>query len=178
MPSDMKERIAREFAELARTKSIDKITVKDIVEACHITRQTFYYHFQDLIDVIDWSLRQAMEELVEKSIRIDSREQVIELFLSETVKARGLLRKLLASQLREQTERLIVESVRSYFREMVERRELLQDVSRSDAQVALYFYTFATVGMMLEYCSRPNLDVKRLAGQITRLMSGDALEKR
>ena len=178
MPSDMKERIAREFAELARTKSIDKITVKDIVEACHITRQTFYYHFQDLIDVIDWSLRQAMEELVEKSIRIDSREQVIELFLSEAVKARGLLRKLLASQLREQTERLIVESVRSYFREMAERRELLQDVSRSDAQVALDFYTFATVGMMLEYCSRPNLDVKRLAGQITRLMSGDALEKR
>ena len=178
MPSDMKVRIAREFAELARTKSIDKITVKDIVEACHITRQTFYYHFQDLIDVIDWSLRQAMEELVEKSIRIDSREQVIELFLSEAVKARGLLRKLLASQLREQTERLIVESVRSYFREMVERRELLQDVSRSDAQVALDFYTFATVGMMLEYCSRPNLDVKRLAGQITRLMSGDALEKR
>lgn len=178
MPSDMKERIAREFAELARTKSIDKITVKDIVEACHITRQTFYYHFQDLIDVIDWSLRQAMEELVEKSIRIDSREQVIELFLSEAVKARGLLRKLLASQLREQTERLIVESVRSYFREMVERRELLQDVSRFDAQVALDFYTFATVGMMLEYCSRPNLDVKRLAGQITRLMSGDALEKR
>lgn len=178
MPSDMKERIAREFAELARTKSKDKITVKDIVEACHITRQTFYYHFQDLIDVIDWSLRQAMEELVEKSIRIDSREQVIELFLSEAVKARGLLRKLLASQLREQTERLIVESVRSYFREMVERRELLQDVSLSDAQVALDFYTFATVGMMLEYCSRPNLDVKRLAGQITRLMSGDALEKR
>lgn len=178
MPSDMKERIAREFAELARTKSIDKITVKDIVEACHITRQTFYYHFQDLIDVIDWSLRQAMEELVEKSIRIDSREQVIELFLSEAVKARGLLRKLLASQLREQTERLIVESVRSFFREMVERRELLQDVSLSDAQVALDFYTFATVGMMLEYCSRPNLDVKRLAGQITRLMSGDALEKR
>jgi len=178
MPSDMKERIAREFAELARTKSIDKITVKDIVEACHITRQTFYYHFQDLIDMIDWSLRQAMEELVEKSIRIDSREQVIELFLSEAVKARGLLRKLLASQLREQTERLIVESVRSYFREMVERRELLQDVSLSDAQVALDFYTFATVGMMLEYCSRPNLDVKRLAGQITRLMSGDALEKR
>ena len=178
MPSDMKERIAREFAELARTKSIDKITVKDIVEACHITRQTFYYHFQDLIDVIDWSLRQAMEELVEKSIRIDSREQVIELFLSEAVKARGLLRKLLASQLREQTERLIEESVRSYFREMVERRELLQDVSLSDAQVALDFYTFATVGMMLEYCSRPNLDVKRLAGQITRLMSGDALEKR
>ena len=178
MAVDMKEIIAEAAGRLIRERKVKKLTVKDIVEECNITRQTFYYHFQDLIDVIDWSLRQAMEELVEKSIRIDSREQVIELFLSETVKARGLLRKLLASQLREQTERLIVESVRSYFREMVERRELLQDVSRSDAQVALDFYTFATVGMVLEYCSRPNLDVKRLAGQITRLMSGDALEKR
>ena len=178
MPVDSKGQIAKKAIELIREGKTKKLTVKDIVEACSITRQTFYYHFRDLLDVIDWSLRQAMEELVEKSIRIDSREQVIELFLSEAVKARGLLRKLLASQLREQTERLIVESVRSYFREMVERRELLQDVSLSDAQVALDFYTFATVGMMLEYCSRPNLDVKRLAGQITRLMSGDALEKR
>ena len=57
MPSDMKERIAGKFAELTLEKSVDKITVKDIVEACHITRQTFYYHFQDLIDVIDWSLQ-------------------------------------------------------------------------------------------------------------------------
>ena len=54
MPSDMKERIAREFAELARTKSIDKITVKDIVEQCHITRQTFYYHFRDIYDLVGW----------------------------------------------------------------------------------------------------------------------------
>lgn len=176
MPSDMKERIAREFVELARTKSIDKITVKDIVEACHITRQTFYYHFQDLIDVIDWSLRQAMEELVEKSVRMDSREQVMEMFLSEAVKVKGLIKKLLSSQLREQTEHLIMESVRSYFQEMVDRRELLQDLSRSDAQVVLDFYTYATVGFLVEYCSRPNLDVKRLAGQLTRLMDGRFLQ--
>ena len=177
MPYDMKERIAREFVELVRTKPIDRITVKDVVEACHITRQTFYYHFQDLLDVIDWSLHRAMEELVEKSLQMDSREEVMELFLSGAVQARGMIRKLLSSQLREQTERLIMGAVRSYFQEMVDRRELLQDVSRSDAQVALDFYTFAVVGVMVEYCGRPNVDIKRLAGQLIRLMDGSFLRE-
>ncbi|HJC57556.1 MAG TPA: TetR family transcriptional regulator [Candidatus Eisenbergiella intestinipullorum] len=172
MPSDMKERIAREFAQLARTKSVDKITVKDIVEACHITRQTFYYHFQDLIDVIDWSFHRIAEELVERSLKLDSRQQVMELFLSEAVHADGMIRRLLSSQLREQTERLMVESIRICFQEMVDRKALFQDVSRSDVQVALDFYTFATVGILLEYCSRPNLDVKHLAGQLVSLMDG------
>ena len=95
MPSDMKERIAREFVRLARAGSIDRITVKDIVEACHITRQTFYYHFRDLLDVIDWSLRQTVEELAEKCLRLDSRQQVMELFLTEAVQAKDLIRHLL-----------------------------------------------------------------------------------
>ena len=141
MPSDMKERIAREFVRLARAGSIDRITVKDIVEACHITRQTFYYHFRDLLDVIDWSFRQAMGELAEKSLQLDSRQQVMELFLTEAVQAKDLIRRLLDSQLREQTERLLVEAVRAWFQEMADRRELLEDVSRAGAQVALDFYS-------------------------------------
>lgn len=172
MPSDMKERIAREFIRLARAGSIDRITVKDIVEACHITRQTFYYHFRDLLDVIDWSLRRTVEELAEKSLQLDSRQQVMELFLTEAVQAKDLIRRLLDSQLREQTERLLVEAVRAWFQEMADRRELLEDVSRADAQVALDFYSYAVVGILLEYCGRPRLDVKRLAGQLTRLMDG------
>ncbi|HIV92245.1 MAG TPA: TetR family transcriptional regulator [Candidatus Eisenbergiella stercoravium] len=177
MPSDMKERIAGKFAELTLEKSVDKITVKDIVEACHITRQTFYYHFQDLIDVIDWSLRRVMEELVEKSLQMQSREEVMELFLGSAVKGREMIRKLLSSQLREQTERLMIDSIRSWFQELTDRKELFQDVSRADAQVALDFYTFAVAGILLEYCMKPNVNIKRLSGQLIRLMEGRLLKE-
>lgn len=51
--------------EISKTKSVDKITVKDLVEACHISRQTFYYHFQDIIEVIEWSVEQAFEGVPE-----------------------------------------------------------------------------------------------------------------
>ena len=43
MTVDMKKTIATTFAQMARERPIDKITVKDIVEQCGISRQTFYF---------------------------------------------------------------------------------------------------------------------------------------
>lgn len=48
-----KDAISDTFLEILQKKNIDKITVKDISEACGITRQTFYYHFHDIIEVVE-----------------------------------------------------------------------------------------------------------------------------
>ena len=45
-----KKAIAEAFLLAAQQKPIDKVTVKDVVGICGITRQTFYYHFQDLLE--------------------------------------------------------------------------------------------------------------------------------
>ena len=54
MPVDMKNVIASTFATMAKQKGIDKITVKAMIDACGISRQTFYYHFQDKYELINW----------------------------------------------------------------------------------------------------------------------------
>ncbi|MBQ3205429.1 MAG: TetR family transcriptional regulator, partial [Peptococcaceae bacterium] len=69
MSKETKQLIAETFVELSRQKSIDKVTVKDVVEACHVSRQTFYYHFQDLDDVMAWTLRQTMERVLAESLQ-------------------------------------------------------------------------------------------------------------
>lgn len=70
LPVNMKEAIAKAFMEISKTKSVDKITVKDLVEACHISRQTFYYHFQDILEVIEWSVEQAFERVLERGTEV------------------------------------------------------------------------------------------------------------
>ena len=54
-----KEIIARTFTELLEEKSMAKITVKDIVERCGVNRNTFYYHFRDIPDVVEFILKRA-----------------------------------------------------------------------------------------------------------------------
>lgn len=51
--SDTKRRLAIALKELLLEKPLKKITIQDIVERSHMTRQSFYYHFQDVYEVLE-----------------------------------------------------------------------------------------------------------------------------
>ncbi len=58
-PGDMKRKTAKEilaesFRELAKTMTVDKITVRNITENCGYSTATFYRHFKDKYDLIAW----------------------------------------------------------------------------------------------------------------------------
>ena len=46
--------LATALKELMETKSFSKISVSDICEACDMNRKSFYYHFQDKYDLVNW----------------------------------------------------------------------------------------------------------------------------
>lgn len=54
MASNTKNIIANSFFKLIEAEEFDKITVTDLVEDCDISRQTFYYHFDDISKMIEW----------------------------------------------------------------------------------------------------------------------------
>lgn len=49
--------------KLLTVKPFKKITIKDITDACGLNRQTFYYHFQDIYDLLEWSFREEFRFL-------------------------------------------------------------------------------------------------------------------
>lgn len=48
-----KRAIGYAFKDLLKEKSFNKITITDIANNCAINRQTFYYHFQDIKDLVE-----------------------------------------------------------------------------------------------------------------------------
>ncbi|MGN1277577.1 MAG: TetR family transcriptional regulator, partial [Floccifex sp.] len=50
--------IMNSFLSLLEKKPYNKITVKDIVEDCQVNRNTFYYHFHDIPDVLEKYLKE------------------------------------------------------------------------------------------------------------------------
>lgn len=71
MPTAMKNMITDTYLQLLERRNIDKITVKDLVDACGISRQTFYYQFRDIYEVIDWSIERKMACSPETQRQID-----------------------------------------------------------------------------------------------------------
>ena len=52
---------------LVEQKTVKKITIRDIVEACGITRNTFYYYFHDIYEVLEYALAAGFERIGEES---------------------------------------------------------------------------------------------------------------
>ena len=61
-----KEILTASFRELAATKSIDKITIKDIVDHCGYPPATFYRNFKDKYDLIAREHTRSVAEITEQ----------------------------------------------------------------------------------------------------------------
>lgn len=171
MAVNMKSMIAEAFMALSKTKDVDKITVTDLVKACHISRQTFYYHFQDILEVIEWSVQQVFQEILARRMDTDAPEDTLRTFIESSSEADVLLKKLLHSQRREQIETILVNAVRSYLQEVLNRQELKSDLPLADAKIMLDFCTYGIVGLLLENCGKKSLDKEKMANQMVRLIS-------
>lgn len=175
MPTNMKNVIADTFFTMVKQKGIDKITVKDLVETCHISRQTFYYHFQDILDVIEWSARQAIQKALDASLSEEDPEQAIQKFIAVAVENHALIQKLLQSQKHEYIEKIFVEGLKIYLLELLRRKAPDLPVNYKDAEVALQFYAFGIAGVLLDQCSRSGCDPDKLARQLLKLLQGKIL---
>ena len=54
--------LGERIEEAAAKEILDDITVKELVEECEVNRQTFYYHFQDIYDLLRWFLEHETSE--------------------------------------------------------------------------------------------------------------------
>ena len=49
-----KKELAKAIKKLAKEKPIDKISIGEICSECNLNRKSFYYHFKDKFDLINW----------------------------------------------------------------------------------------------------------------------------
>jgi len=74
--SKLTEKLIEEtFMAMLAEMPLNKITVKDIVKQCEINRNTFYYHYQDIPDIIERIIHRETDTLIEKYSSIDTLEK-------------------------------------------------------------------------------------------------------
>lgn len=172
MSIDMKLVIASAFAEMAKKKSVDKITVKDLVEYCGISRQTFYYHFQDMLEVMEWSIRELLQKALQNSFRAATQREAIGAFIGVVMEYGDVLLRLLSSQRRTQLEKIFIETMSVCISQSMAKFMPNLTVKQSDMALMLQFYACGMAGVLLSVCQDPNVDPQKLAKQLDEILSG------
>ena len=59
-----KKMLANTLISLMKKKSLSKISISEIVKTCQINRKTFYYHFADIYELLEWHFEQEMLTII------------------------------------------------------------------------------------------------------------------
>lgn len=74
--------LCNSLLELLQKKSYEKINVNDICDNAMVHRATFYNHFKDKNDLLNFTLDEIQEDMFEKSIQNNTNTSLIEICLS------------------------------------------------------------------------------------------------
>ena len=108
--TDIDQLLAKSLKEIAVRRPVEKITIKEITDKAGVIRPTFYNHFQDKFELIEWIIRTELLEPVEPLIRNDMIIEAMVLlftniekdkaFYSQLVKMEGSAQRLRAVYVR------------------------------------------------------------------------------
>lgn len=134
-------------------KSLSKITVTELVTACNINRKTFYYHFQDIYDLLKWMLEQEAIEVVKKFDLIVNAEEAIRFVMDYVDKNKHIINGTLDSMGYEEIKRFFYTDLFSVFRQTIEQgaKELKVTLDPQFRDFLAAFYTEASSGLLLDW---------------------------
>ena len=178
MATNTKHTILHAYFTLLTKKNIDKVTVKDVVEECGITRQTFYYHFQDLLDVIDWGFRRKTQECVKLGLESATIEEALFIFLSTVDKHRIFIRKIMNSQKKQQICDLVMITIQDWLFAMFKEKNYHPDYPVHEMDFAMHFYAYAIAGSLYDIVWNDSPDLDFIVHQIVNLMEPILSENR
>lgn len=91
-----------------KKKPLAKITISDIAEDCNISRMTFYYHFKDIYDLVEWCILSDAAESVRIGLSNDTWEQELITIFTVARMNKEFYLSLFHSMDRELAERYIL----------------------------------------------------------------------
>jgi len=155
---------------------LDKITIASLVEDCGFIRQTFYYHFQDIYDLLRWIFKTEALNALEGYKSYETWQQGFLMVFQYVEDNKIFCLNAYKSQGREYLENFLHEVVFSLLEGVID--ELAQGKNLRDEYRAYIaqFYTYAFTGLLQEWLdSGLRTKPKDITEKLACLIEGDFL---
>ena len=169
-----KRALEASLKKLLVQKPLNKITINDITEDCGVNRMTFYYHFKDIYDLVDWIMVEDAQQAMEGRQDIDDWDKAFLDVLLKIQENKLLVLNVYRSISQEQVEQYLYKLVDPLLHEFVDKETRDISIQDEDKQFVIDFFKYALVGMVLEWIRR---DMKTepaiMAERLNTMMHGD-----
>ncbi|MBU5627784.1 TetR/AcrR family transcriptional regulator [Oscillibacter sp. MSJ-2] len=159
--------IIQSFLKLLNQSPLDKITVRDIVDDCGVTRSTFYYYFEDIYALLEEVFRQETDKRLNSGKAYTSWEEGFLDTVSFALENRRAIFHVYHSLSREQLEQYLYDITGDLMDRIVRGLTADLPVQEEDVCMVVDLYKYALVGMILNWLQRgmkedPTEKIRRL----------------
>lgn len=152
MASFTKFAILKVFGDLAASRPVDKITVKDITDQCGISRNTFYYHYQDIYQVLKAYVQYSAEHVIELMVEDEGEDGKAGLKEIRYLEAnRELLYNLYRSAANEEVRNCLQSASQIIFDRLIESVSQGMEVQAEDKKILSAVCQYTVRGIMTSW---------------------------
>ncbi len=166
--------IAEAFLKLLETQPVDSISIKRIIEKCGVSRQTFYYHYDDIFSVIEFLFSGMIERAKTECIKKDNSLETVRTILKMIDDNRFFIKKLVQSKMINDFQLFASIKIADLFNEVwVNHTEKSRNLSHEDASFIFQFLSYGLMGYTIRpiMADKP-LDIDSIAEKMHRMALG------
>ncbi len=163
-----KRALEQSLKNLLLKKPLTKITISDIADDCGINRMTFYYHFKDIYDLVEWSCIEDARKALEEKKTYDTWQQGLLNIFEAVLENKPFIMNVYRCVDREQVEKYLKPLTDNLIMGVIEEKSAGITVREEDKEFIARVYSYVFIGIMLDWIkddmkADPKLIVDELA---------------
>ncbi len=151
MATSTKKALADALKKTMAVKPIDRITVNDLVETCGVSRQTFYYHFDDVYDLLEWVFEEDANANLPSEVVYDNWKRDVTLWFQYLYDNASFALNVYNSNSRLYMLRYIRGRLRECIRSFAEIVAEDRSIDCQDFEFIVEFYSHIVVGLIAQW---------------------------
>lgn len=174
MSSTTKQALETSLKRMMLKKPLDKITIRDITEDCGISRMTFYYHFKDIYDLVEWVCIQDATQALQGKKTYDTWHEGLMQIFEAVLENKPFILNACRCISRDQMERFLFKLAYDLIRGVVDEKSEGVEISEVDKTFIAEFYKYSFVGIMLDWIRQGmSADYQIIVQKISTTMQGN-----
>ncbi len=151
MSLSAKEAIKASFRKLLEERPLREITVREIVRGCGVNRNSFYYHFKDIPELLEEMIMEYADQIIRSQGPAASLSGCLETAARFALENRQIVLHINQSAHRELFERYLMDVCRRTVQDYAAAAIGSVPVSAEDREVLIRFYQCECFGQVMEW---------------------------
>ena len=166
-----KQALSEALKAMMKKKPLNKITVRELVEDCGVNRKTFYYHFEDIPDLLLWMMKRNLKRNMQEASMQSTPEESLKYLITLSLSSRLFVEKAMHAGYREELERLVMQSFNSLIERILRRWHFPPGCTREQMSLMLRYHLNAVVGLMRSWTEEDSAHIDETVRDIYRMMA-------